>query len=973
MRHEIRLRVESLERRIALATLLHSLFPDPTGPQQSSFFGASIATNSTYRVVGANLSDVAGITDVGQAFIYDVATNNLVATLNNPSPNSGDNFGTVAVSGNIVVVGALQDDTGATDAGSAYVYDLSSKMPTTPILTLNNPTPADSDVFGRSVAVSGNYVVVGAAQDDTFITDAGSAYVYDLTSKTPTIPIVTLNNPTPADSDNFGFAVAIAGNYVVVGAYRDDTGTTDAGSAYVYDLTGKTPTTPIVTLNNPTPAAFDYFGYSVAISGNYVVVGAYQDDTGTTDAGSAYVYDLTSKTPSVPVTILNDPTPVSGSDNFGISVAASGKYVVVGAYQDDTGASDDGSAYVYDVSSMTPALPILTLNNPSPTDGDEFGAAVAVSGSSVMIGAIFDDVGETDTGSVYVYDVNSMTPTAPILALNNPTPAHSDAFGSVAVSGNLVVVGALQDDTGAIGAGCAYVYDLAGVAPATPVLKLNNPTPADFDNFGIRVAISGNCIVVGAFRDDTGAKDAGSAYVYDLSSATPTIPVVTLNNPAPTISDFFGNSVAVSGKYVVVGAYQDDAGASNAGSAYVYDVSSMTPATPIFVLNNPSPASGDFFGFSVAVSGKYVVVGVYNDDTGASNAGLAYVYDISSKTPTTPIATLTNPSPAVNDLFGYSVAASGNIVIVGAYLDDEGATDAGSAYVYDLSSATPSIAIATLNNPSPNAGDNFATSVAAAGNFVVAGAIRDDPGATDAGSAYVYDLNSKTPTTPFTVINNPTPANFDFFGSSVAASENVVVVGASSDSDQNVGQGSARVYSVRTQVAAVQVNDGSAQRSMVTSLKVTFDSPLSFVGKASDAFTLVQLTTMQSVNLAASVDASNRSVTLTFTGGSVNGTSLADGLYKLTVLANQIVGGEFDGNGDGTFGDNYVLTGSATVAPKLFRFFGDSNGDGFVNSTDFASFRSFFGLSNSIFDFNGDGQTNSSDFADFRQRFGTMV
>ena len=108
----------------------------------------------------------------------------------------------------------------------------------------------------------------------------------------PTIPIFGVTNPTPAASDQFGTSVAIDGTRLVVGAPFDDTGATNAGSAYVYQLSGIGPRIPIATLTNPTPAANDRFGAAVAISGSRVVIGAYQDDTGWPDAGSAYIYDL---------------------------------------------------------------------------------------------------------------------------------------------------------------------------------------------------------------------------------------------------------------------------------------------------------------------------------------------------------------------------------------------------------------------------------------------------------------------------------------------------------------------------------------------------------------------------------------------------------------------------------------------------------------------------------------------------------
>jgi len=173
-------------------------------------------------------------------------------------------------------------------------------------------------------------------------------------------------------------------------------------------------------------------------------------------------------------------------------------------------------------------------------------------------------------------------------------------------------------------------------------------------------------------------------------------------------------------------------------------------------------------------------------------------------------------------------------------------------------------------------------------------------------------------------------------------------------------------------ISNLQINDGSLQRSLVTSLQITFDSPVSFAGSSAAAFSLVNQMTSNAATLSAAVDPSGTAVTLTFTGGSVDlGGSLSDGRYTLTIIGSQFTGNGFDANGDGITGDNYVLVG--TPANSLFRLFGDSDGNGSINSTDFATFRTFFGIGPSFFDFNNDGQTNSDDFAEFRKRFGLMV
>ena len=377
--------------------------------------------------------------------------------LHHPGPAGSGSFGAaVAISGTRTVVGAPWDGTGAPAAGMAFVYDLCEKMPMILKAALANPGAADSGTFGRSVAISGTRVVVGAPDGDDGV---GATYVYDLSSATPTVPVLTLTNPSPAAGDSFGNSVAISGTRILVGAPGDDAGATDAGRIYVYEMTSATPTLPVATLNNPTPAAGDNFGNAVAIDGTRAVVGASGDDTGATDAGSAYVYDLSSVTPPVPVIALNNPTPAVG-DHFGNSVAISGTRVVVGAALDDTGATDAGSACVYNIAGTMPTVPVVTLNNPSPAAGDHFGRSVAISSAHVVVGAPDNDTGAVDAGSTYIYDLGSVTPTVPLATHPNPTPSLQDAFGtSVAIDGITAIVGTPNDDSIPTRKGSTYIFN----------------------------------------------------------------------------------------------------------------------------------------------------------------------------------------------------------------------------------------------------------------------------------------------------------------------------------------------------------------------------------------------------------------------------------------------------------------------------------------------------------------------------------
>lgn len=782
-------------------TLLRAI-PAPLGSQIGGEFGTCVATDENYIAIGVPLDDT-GASNSGVVKVFNSTTSELLHVLVNPTPASGDQFGTsVAVSGSFVAVGTWADDTGGTNAGSVYIYNLSGANPTVPSLTINNPeAPVADDWFGYSVALSGSRLTVGAIRNTVAGLAAGSVYVFDLTSVSPTVPIFTLNNPDPAIDDWFGFSVSISGTRVIVGAPNDDTGSSDTGSAYVYDLAGPAPTVPATTLRNPTPAAGDLFGYSVGISNPRVIVGAYGDNTGATDAGSAYIYDLAGATPSFPVGTLNNPSPGSG-DSFGRAVSISGAHTVVGAYFDKVGTVFAGRAFVFDLDGISPNIPIATLDNPNPAANDYFGWAVAITGSRAVVTARLDDTGASEAGSAYVYDTSGPAPATPVRTLVSPGPAVNDQFGySVAVSGTRIVVGVPFDDSGSANGssntGRVYVYDLSSVTPTVPVLTLSNPPPSpnSSDNFGSAVAMSGTTLVVGAQLDSLKASDAGNAYVYNLAGPNPTTPVFTLNKPGALAGDRFGNAVAISGNKVVVGAYVDGTGGVAAGSAYVFDLEGVTPTVPIAVLNNPTPASSDYFGWAVAIAGAKVAVGAWQDDTVAANAGSVYLFDLDSATPTVPVATLNKPGAAtVIDNFGRSVAMSGTRLVVGAHGDDTGATNAGSAYVFDISDASAPQLTTTLRAPSPTSLDAFGWSVAIAGTHVVVGANLANAPAADAGIAYVYDLGSGTPTLPAATLNNPTPSTNDQFGYSLATDGAIAVVATPFDDSTAQDEGAIYIF-----------------------------------------------------------------------------------------------------------------------------------------------------------------------------------
>jgi len=403
---------------------------------------------------------------------------------------------------------------------------------------INNPSPVSGDRFGSAVSINstGDRIVVGAYLEDTGANAAGSVYVYSRSGTTWSLE-QEINNPSPVSFDTFGYSVSInsIGDRIVVGASSEDTGASSAGSVYVYSRSGTTWTLE-QEINNPSPVINDYFGFSVSINstGDRIVVGAYGEDTGASGAGSVYVYTRSGTTWTLEQEI-NNPSPVA-SDQFGFSVSinSTGDRVVVSAYLEDTGASAAGSVYVYFRSGTTWSLE-QEINNPSPVASDNFGVSVSINstGDRIVVGAYLEDTGADAAGSVYVYS-RSDTTWSLEQEINNPTPVADDRFGysvSINSTGDRVVVSAYLEDTGAYAAGSVYVYSRSGTTWSLEQ-EINNPSPVASDYFGYSVSINsiGDRIVVGAYFDDTGADAAGSVYVYSSGSSTSSVIAIPPQN-----------------------------------------------------------------------------------------------------------------------------------------------------------------------------------------------------------------------------------------------------------------------------------------------------------------------------------------------------------------------------------------------------------------------------------------------------------
>ncbi|MCI0391248.1 MAG: FG-GAP repeat protein [Acidobacteria bacterium] len=386
---------------------------------------------------------------------------------------------------------------------------------------------AAGDLFGLSVAISGETVVVGASFDAGVVgIDQGSAYVF-VRSGGVWSEQQKLEASDAAAGDLFGISVAISGETVVVGArLADGPAGPDQGSAYVFVRSGGVWSEQQKLMDSDE--GIREFGASVAISGETAVVGTplYDGPAGAVQ-GLVDVFVRSGGVWTEQQKLLASDTAVH--DRFGWSVAISGETVVVGApFDADSAGPNQGSVYVF-VRSGGVWNEQQKLLASDAAAGDRFGNSVSISGETVVVGAPLDDElpAGVDQGSAYVF-VRSGGVWSTQQKLLDLDAAGINKFGwSVAISGETVVVGAIAYSGPAGGSqGSVDVFVRSGGVWSTQQKLLASDAAAG-DQLGFSAAISGDTVVVGAWNDDDSAgADQGSAYVF-VPSSTNTTPTIT--------------------------------------------------------------------------------------------------------------------------------------------------------------------------------------------------------------------------------------------------------------------------------------------------------------------------------------------------------------------------------------------------------------------------------------------------------------
>jgi len=359
----------------------------------------------------------------------------------------------------------------------------------------------------------------------------------------------------------------------VMNSVNDDAGSL-SGSAYIFqkDQGGADNWGEVKKLTASDAAADDFFGYSVSISGDTVVVGAIFNDDAGSNSGSVYIFQKdqggTDNWGEVKKITASD---AANGDQFGESVSISGDTVVVGAAFNDDGGTSSGSAYIFqkDQGGTDNWGEVKKITASDAAADDKFGRFVSISGDTVVVGAEDDDDVASQSGSAYIFqkDQGGANNWGEVKKLTASDAALVDLFGSsVSISGDTVVVGARSKGSFT---GAAYIFqkDQGGVNNWGEVKKITASDAAASDFFGVSVSISGNTAIVGAWGNDDGGSTSGSAYIFqkDQGGTDNWGEVNKVIASDAAANDRFGTSASISSNTFVVGSYQDD----STGTAYL--------------------------------------------------------------------------------------------------------------------------------------------------------------------------------------------------------------------------------------------------------------------------------------------------------------------------------------------------------------------------------------------------------------------
>jgi hypothetical protein len=669
--------------------------------------------------VAANKLNLTEIEDQRPTAISDTSWNSLKQAIEQQKIYSQDGFSdgigfSISLDPNLnqAIVGAINAKDNGDYSGAAYVFELETSgwVQKAKLLAADGIT---NQQFGIDVAINADKIAIGAPGTTTSLT--GSVYIFSFDG----LNWIQTEKLESGDTTNnsFGRSLSLFNNQLLVGDWQAKNESNQmTGAAYLFEYNNSSlQWSQAIKLLADDGAANDLFGLSLELSqsGTRAVIGASFHDANGLDSGAIYVFDKQNNNWLQTAKIIGSNT--GANDQFGIKVSVSNDVIISTNYLESvyvfekinnswqettqlTAAMNSGfgrTIKLYeDTIVISRQLPPALLIYKQTTDAWQLQQTISTSSNT---GKYELDIqghrllaGDYNTGASYYHFEQSPSCTlnnncswinAP--SISSTDTSQGDGFGiSIDISGNRAVIGAYQDDDKGENAGAAYVFEYADFGAGSNWRQVKKLVAFDGeanDSFGRSVAIDDNRLIVGAFQDDYkfvtfDVIDAGAVYVYDFDGTFWQLTQkITSAEGLNSTSDFFGLSIDLDDDRILIGAHGDDENGSNSGATYVYDLigNSWQKSHKLMYGN-----SGDAFGYAVSLDSNRALIGAYLNDDIALNAGAAYIFNYNQNTNTwkhfSDIDDLLPNSATTNEntYFGTSVSLEGNFALVGAFFDD---------------------------------------------------------------------------------------------------------------------------------------------------------------------------------------------------------------------------------------------------------------------------------------------------------------
>lgn len=743
-------------------------------------FGGSTDVSGDTAIVGANYDG----SQSGSAFIYQRQSDGTwieTAKLTASDAADYDQFGhSVAIDGGYAIVGAPYH--GLYDHGAAYVFERQAGGEWLEVALLQDADAANYDNFGRSVAISGDEVVVAAPYDDDLGQDAGKANVFKRSPEGVWAESAVLKADFDGVSwDNFGHSVAIAEDAIAIGAIGTDSAGDNTGSVYVFERIAGDVWGQATWLIADDAAAWDQFGWSVDVDGSALIIGSLNDDDLGTDSGSAYVF----RRQEVGVWAYEAKLLASdgaGGYRFGQGVRLDSGMAAVSA---PSASWAMGVTYVF-VDEGDGAWSFdQQLVSEDAMSNDFAGLGLALDAGIVVVGVPADDERGNDAGAAVVYELQGAkgwSETATLLASDGT--GATGAGGASAIFNNIAIVGAPSQWSGP---GTATVFERGVEGDWSETAVLSDGTGEFGTLFGYAVTVSEETVIVGARGLDG---HTGRSFVFDRDTDGDWVESQVLITSDASSGDRAGWSIASDADVAVIGAVFGDSGFSDAGSAYVFERNEVGVWAETAAVAADDGEYGDHFGESVAVSGGRIVVGsVYDDDLGNDSGGV-YVFDRDLDGEWGQSAKLVASDGVDDQQFGTVVACFDDLVVVGA--PGYGETQ-GAVYVFEYIVGFGWLEVAKLAATNGGGGDLFGCSIACDNNQIIVGDRLDDDTPWDAGAIYLFSRRTDGSWQIDSKQSASDAYEHDHFGWSLAMHSGSIVVGARFEDEAGMGAGAAYV------------------------------------------------------------------------------------------------------------------------------------------------------------------------------------